>query len=83
MTARALVSRPALEQAALHSTFGAIILWTGVLIREWPLMTAGGVLCGEPEGLLAHCALCWPAAALTGVAFTLLIMTARSVGRRA
>lgn len=82
MPVRALVSPSALEQAALHSTLGGIVLWTGVLIREWPLLTAGGVMCGEPEGLLGHCALCWPAAALSGVALTLLIMAVRA-GRRA
>ena len=82
MQVRALIPPSALEQAALHSTLGAIVLWSGVLIREWPLMATGGALCGEPDGLLGHCALCWPAAALTGVALTLLIMTLRAAGRR-
>jgi len=82
MPVRALVSLSTLEQAALHSTLGAIVLWMGVLIREWPVLATGGVMCGEPEGLLGHCALCWPAAALTGLALTLLIMTVRA-GRRA
>ncbi|MBI5939745.1 MAG: hypothetical protein HY859_04900, partial [Caulobacterales bacterium] len=51
MQVRALVSPSTLEQAALHSTLGAIILWSGVLIREWPLLAAGAPLCGEPDSL--------------------------------
>lgn len=83
MQVRALVSPSTLEQAALHSTLGAIVLWSGVLVREWPLLAAGGPLCGEPDGLFGHCALCWPAAAMTGVALTLLVHTFRAAGRRA
>lgn len=83
MQVRALVSPSALEQAALHSTLGAIVLWSGVLLREWPLLAAGGSLCGEPEGLLGHCVLCWPASALTGVALTLLVAAFRASNRRA
>lgn len=82
MQVRALVSPPALEQIALHSTLGAIILWSGVLYREWPTLAAGGVLCGEPNGLLGHCALCWPAAALTGIALATLALAARATARR-
>jgi len=83
MQARAIVSPSGLEQAALHSTLGAIVLWSGVLIREWPLLAAGGSLCGEPDSVLGHCALCWPAAALTVAALTLMAMTFRSASRRA
>ena len=83
MQVRALVSPSTLEQAALHSTLGAIILWSGVLIREWPLLAAGGPLCGEPDSLFGHCALCWPAAGMTGIALCLLVMTFRAAGRRA
>lgn len=83
MIARTLVSPSTLEQVALHSTLGAIILWTGVLIRELPLLAAGGTLCGEPAGLLGHCALCWPAVGLTGFAAAALILPFRAGGRRA
>lgn len=83
MQVRTLVSPSPLEQTALHSTLGAIILWSAVLVREWPLLAAGGPLCGEPEGLFGHCALCWPAAAMTAVALTLLVAALRSPGRRA
>lgn len=83
MQVRALVSPSMLEQAALHGALGAIILWSGVLIREWPRLAAGGLLCGEPDGLFGHCALCWPAAGMTGIALGLLAMTFRAAGRRA
>ena len=83
MHTRAIVSPVGLEQAALHSTLGAIVLWSGVLIREWPQLAAGAPLCGEPNSILGHCALCWPAAGLTGLALALLVMTFRSASRRA
>lgn len=83
MTARALTSQPAIDQLALSSTFGAIVLWTGVLASEWFLSPADGVICGEPVALLGHCALCWPAAALTAISAVSLALAFRSFGRRA
>jgi len=50
MNDRALDPSPALEQIALHATMGALLLWSGVLAREWPRLAAGGAICGEPEG---------------------------------
>lgn len=82
MNDRALDPSPALEQIALHATMGALLLWSGVLAREWPRLAAGGAICGEPEGLFGHCVLCWPAAALTGVAAVTLIRVFSPVGRR-
>jgi len=46
----------------------AAALWTGILIYEWPRLTALGVICGEPPAHLGHCAACYVAAALTLVA---------------
>jgi len=70
MSARAIVSafRGNLEPITLHSAAGASILWLGVVVREWPRLTAFGPICGEAQGLLGHCPLCFPAAALTGLA---------------
>lgn len=83
MQVRALVSPSVIEQAAMHSTLGAIVLWSGVLVREWPRMAAGGPLCGEAQALFGHCALCWPAAALSVVALALLVPAYRIAERRA
>lgn len=83
MIASALASHPAIEQVALNSTFGAIILWTSVLVSEWFLSPAAGFICREPGALLGHCALCWPAAALTVISAVSLSLAFRSYGRRA
>lgn len=72
MQVRALKKLPntaQLEIITLHSALGAAALWIGVLIREWPQLTADARLCGEAVALLGHCPLCFPAAALTIVAF--------------
>ena len=82
MPVRVLVSPPAIEQGALHATVGAILLWSGVLIRELPQIATGGALCGEPQALFGHCPLCFPAAALTGLAAALLTATFRAPTRR-
>lgn len=78
MQVRLRLSPAVIEQAALHATLGAILLWSGILVREWPILAAGGPLCGEPNSLFGHCPLCWPAAALTGMALTLLIAAFRA-----
>jgi hypothetical protein len=46
----------------------AVALWTGILISEWPRLTAVGVICGESTGYSGHCPACYVAAALTLVA---------------
>lgn len=58
-----------LELITLHTALGAAALWIGVVIREWPQLTAYGALCGDAQTLFGHCPLCLPAAALTLVAF--------------
>lgn len=64
-----LTNTAQLELITLHSALGAAVLWIGVLVREWPELTAFGRLCGEAQTLFGHCPLCFPAAALTIVAF--------------
>lgn len=64
-----LTNTARLELITLHSALGAVALWMGVVIREWPQLTAFGELCGERGMLFGHCPLCLPAAALTIVAF--------------
>jgi hypothetical protein len=83
MHVRALAATPQLELITLHSTLGALALWLGVLIREWPQLTAYGVFCGEPQTLFGHCPLCFPAAALTVVAMAGMATLARRGARRA
>ncbi len=72
MQVRALM-KPAdtarLELITLHSAMGAMALWLGVVIREWPQLTTYGALCSEAQTLFGHCPLCLPAAALTVIAF--------------
>ncbi|MDP1631018.1 MAG: hypothetical protein Q8L66_06320 [Caulobacter sp.] len=68
MPARALNRALPLETITLHAAAGALALWLAVLVREWPRLTAYGQICGEDGSLFGHCALCWPAAALTAVA---------------
>ncbi len=58
-----------LELITLHSALGAAVLWIGIVIREWPQLTAYGRICGETVALFGHCPLCFPAAALTIMAF--------------
>ena len=55
----------ALEATTLASGLGAAGLWMGLLATQWDRLTAIGVICSESVGLLGHCALCYPAAALT------------------
>lgn len=72
MQARALTkpfTSDRLELITLHSALGATVLWIGVVVREWPQLTAYGALCGEAGTLFGHCPLCIPAAALTLAAF--------------
>jgi len=71
-----------LELVTLHSALGAAALWIGVVVREWPQLTAYGRICGETAALFGHCPLCYPAAALTLVAFTgAAILLRRDTGR--
>ena len=71
MPARTL-ARPALRPALLTggavSAATAVVLWTIAMFREWPLLNAGGVICGAQAGLLGHCSACYPAMAATVVA---------------
>lgn len=83
MEVRALNNTANLELVTLHSTFGAIALWVGVLVREWPQLTTYGRLCDEASGILGHCPLCLPAAALTAVSVTGLTMMFGRGARRA
>lgn len=64
-----LANTAQLELITLHSALGAAALWIGVIVREWPQLTAYGRICGETVALFGHCPLCFPAAALTIVAF--------------
>lgn len=70
MSARAIfiAVRNNLEELTLHSAAGASILWLGVVIREWPKLSSIGAICGDSSAFLGHCPLCYPAAALTGLA---------------
>lgn len=83
MRVRALRNLAQLELITLHSTFGALALWLGVVIREWPRLTIYGRLCGDDsQYLFGHCPLCWPAAALTVVALAgLVTLAGRDPGR--
>lgn len=83
MQVRALRNTAQLELITLHSTFGALALWLGVVIREWPQLTIYGRLCGdESQSLFGHCPLCLPAAALTVVALAgLTTLATRGPGR--
>jgi hypothetical protein len=44
---------------------GGAMTWAAILIREWPRLMYAGQICGERDGLLGHCLLCAPAAAMT------------------
>lgn len=83
MRVRALRNTAQLELITLHSTLGALALWLGVVIREWPQLTIYGRLCGDDsQYLFGHCPLCLPAAALTVVALVgLVTLAARGPGR--
>lgn len=71
-----------IELITLHSALGAVALWIGVLVREWPRVAAYGQLCGERQALFGHCPLCLPAAALTIVAFAgAVALLGREAGR--
>jgi hypothetical protein len=83
MSVRALANSAQLELVTLHATIGALVLWTGVLVREWPQLVTYGRLCGEPQSLFGHCPMCWPAAALTVVSVAGLSLLAARNGRRA
>ena len=83
MSVRALANSAQLELVTLHATIGALVLWMGVLVREWPQLVTYGRLCGEPESLFGHCPMCWPAAALTVVSVAGLSLLAARNGRRA
>jgi hypothetical protein len=61
----------AIDATALASGLGAAGLWLGVLVTQWDRLTAYGALCAESVGLLGHCPLCYPAAALTGLSVAL------------
>ncbi len=64
MHIKALTLGSPLETITLHSAGGALALWATVLWNEAPKW-AYGPICGESVGLLGHCPLCYPAAALT------------------
>lgn len=65
------------EMMFLFSALGAALLWTAVLIREWPRLMVQGSICGESVGLLGHCPLCAPAVALTVVTMALAVISWR------
>ena len=72
MPARALANLPVtarLEAITGHSALGAVALWLGVLVGDWPELTAYGRLCAEAQTVLGHCPLCAPAAVLSAAAF--------------
>jgi len=82
MQVRALATSPPLVTVTLHSGLGALVLWSAVLAQAWPRLTALGPICGEPQALLGHCPLCWPAAALTAVAIAgAVVLASRRAGR--
>lgn len=83
MSVRALANSPQLELVTLHATLGALALWLGVLVREWPQLVTWGRLCGEPLSLFGHCPMCWPAAALTVVSVAGLTLLVARGDRRA
>lgn len=61
-------------------------LWAGVVVKQWPRLMAAGTLCAERHGLAAHCAACYPAAALTLAALgggTVMWLGAKARGRLA
>ncbi len=64
MNVRALTAKAPLEAITLHSGAGALVLWFAVLWNEAPRW-AYGAICSEAQGLIGHCPLCLPAAALT------------------
>ena len=77
-----LTNTTRLELITLHSALGATVLWIGVLVREWPQLTAFGKLCGETQAFFGHCPLCLPAAALTLMAFVgAAVLAGRETGR--
>lgn len=57
--------RSQINAAGLASGGAALALWGGILVAEWPRLTAIGMICGEDSSLFGHCAACYPAAALT------------------
>jgi hypothetical protein len=57
--------RSHIQTAGLASGGAALALWGGILVAEWPRLTAIGMICGEESSLFGHCAACYPAAALT------------------
>ena len=51
---------------------GAGLVWTSVLALAWPRLMLAGQICSHAhQGLLDHCPLCYPAAALTVVGVAL------------
>lgn len=66
MNVRALAARAPMEAITLHSGAGAMLLWLAVLWNEAPRW-AYGPICSEATGLLGHCPLCAPAAALSAI----------------
>jgi hypothetical protein len=61
-------------QAALA---GAGLLWAGVLTLAWPRLSLFGQICTQAhQGVLDHCPLCYPAAALTAVGLGLVVRQA-------
>ncbi len=82
MQVRAAVAAPPFARIALSSGLGAALLWMIVLVREAPRLAYAGQICGEPNSLFGHCALCWPAAALTGLAAGACLLAIRTGVRR-
>lgn len=65
---------------ALFSALAASVLWSGVVISQWPILMSGGTICGPAQGFLGHCAACGPALAATLVS---VVLTGFAVRRSA
>jgi len=69
--------RPAFDPNPRHifgfaSGLSAVALWAVIGADMWARAQALGPICGE-RGLLDHCPLCWPAAALTAISVASLL----------
>lgn len=69
-----------LVAGALFSALAASVLWGGVVISQWPVLTSGGTICGTAQTFLGHCAACGPALAAT---LTSIVLTGLAVRRAA
>lgn len=72
------ISDRAIMAGALISALAASVLWSGVVISQWPVITSGGTICGAAPTFLGHCAACGPALAAT---LTSIVLTGFAVRR--